>query len=313
MKRLLLALLLTVTVAQAQSILRNTFTTNTAPGFSLSGSNLVVPGSLNAFALTVTNTFKLLGADANSLAVFGNLHNLNGLGNALGVLTNDGAGGMGFSTNIAQTIVVSNLITTNLTVLNSLTVSNITVTNVTVQNNLTVSNLFTVNGNHNTLIVTNSLTLQTIKTNVLATTSSGLITNVNYGSGISWDPATLTLSASGGGSSALTFNALAYSGTNVTVDCSLGDTNGAAYKLTLTNTTWFTLPSNVPTTAKGLQVWFIQPSTGLVAVAWSNVWKFPGGVQPIVDTNANAVTLVTFAVDPFTNRVNFVGITPQLQ
>jgi hypothetical protein len=183
---------------------------------------------------TVTN---VAGGTANAVTRWLSSTTLGSIPNAEGILTNNGSGGLGFSTNITQTINVNNFVTTNLTVVNNLTVSNIlvtnvniannlvvsnitvtnvniannlvvsnitvtnvtvsniTVSNVTVQNNLTVSNLYTVNGNHNTLIVTNSIAIQAVKTNLLATTSTGLVTNANYGTGLAWDPATLTLSA----------------------------------------------------------------------------------------------------------------------
>lgn len=148
-----------------------------------------------------------------------------------------------------------------------------------------------------------------VTTNALAN-AAGVLTNNGFGV-LSFVP-----SGGGGGSETpIAFNTLTYSTTNVTLDCSLGTTNAAAYSLSLTGAAWFTTPTGVPTTAKGFQIWFRQPSTGLVTVGWTNVsFKFPGAVQPIIDTNNNAVTVVTFGTSPFTNStLNFFGTTPQIQ
>ncbi len=217
----------------------------------------------------------------------------------------------GFKIAINPSAVVTNntIYTTNLTVLNSLTVSNLITTNITVQNNLVVSNLYTVNGAHNTMIITNSLTLQTVKTNVLATTSSGLVTQVNYGTGLTWTPSTLTLSASGGGGASVWVpnTALTYSGgTNLTIDGS-GGTNFYAL---LTNTAFFATPSNIPassTTNTSFTVFFQQNTTGTWDVTWTNAsFKWPGGSQFKPLTNASSVSWVTFTMSPFTNGI-FVG------
>ncbi len=68
-----------------------------------------------------------------------------------------------------------------------------------------------------TLIASNSLSIQPVKTNMLATTETGLVTNVNYGANISWDPVTRTISSTASGGGATTHvTTLGWSGTNLT-------------------------------------------------------------------------------------------------
>lgn len=167
-------------------------------------------------------------------------------------------------------------------------------------NNLYVTNLFVQNGSHNTMIISNSLTIQPVKTNLLATTSTGLVTNANYGSGISWDPTTRTLSATASGSAStwVPNAALAYSGgTNVTMDAS-GGTN---FTLLVTNTVFMAAPSNPPGSTSTNTSWtvtFKMDGTGGYAVTWTNLFK-GAQFQPL--TNANAISLVTITTSPFTN------------
>lgn len=173
-----------------------------------------------------------------------------------------------------------------------------------------ITNNFFVSGKGNTLVVTQALTIQAIKTNLVATTSTGLLTNANYGTGIAWDPATLTISstATGGGASVWMPNtALGYtSSTNLTIDGS-GGTNFTVF---LTNTAFFATPANIPAskaTNTMFTVYFQQDSTGGRLVTWTNAsFFFPGNspFQPL--TNANAMSSVTFSMSPFTNGI-FIG------
>jgi hypothetical protein len=336
----LLALLLTLAVTgQAQSILRNSLDTNvlstnlvwnpSTKRLRLSGATPSIElwntsGTANFRRFLFNNASDQLRVewsnDAGNSALLlstwssdGNFSavsaSLSGTTNRLTISNNtllmDGvAVGGSTSTNYYSTI-----ITTNMTVLNSLTVSNISVTNITVQNNLIVSNLYTVNGNHNTLIVTQALTLGTLKTNLLAVTATGLVTNANYGSGITWTPSTLTLSASasGGASVWVPNTALTYSGgTNLTIDGS-GGTN---FFVLLTNTAFFTTPANIPadkSTNMSFTVFFQQDSSGSRAVTWTNAsFKWPGASQFQPSTNASAVSWVSFIMSPFTNSI-FMG------
>jgi len=66
-------------------------------------------------------------------------------------------------------------------------------------NNFWSTNNFFVSGKGNTLIVTQTLTLNYVKTNLLVTDASGNVTNAVYGTGISWDPTTRTISSTASG------------------------------------------------------------------------------------------------------------------
>lgn len=279
----------------------------------------------NAIALTVgtglsldTGTMTLSGVStggvayglgsANTLPKWSATNALTFIANGTGFLTNDGSGGFGFSTNIAQDVTINNLtITSNLTV-NTITVQS----NLTVNNNLTVSNLYTVNGNHNTLIVTQAMTLNSLKTNLLAVTSSGLVTNAKYGSGISWDTSTLTLSAVGTDTTATNIVTLTQTTTNVSqLDFSLVQ-NGGAFKLTLTGNGYVGAPANVGNTVFR-KAWLLvqQPSTGTCLLQFTNGhYAWPEGVSPIIDTNNGAVSVFEFVTDVFTNGLIHGSMVP---
>ncbi len=167
-------------------------------------------------------------------------------------------------------------------------------------NDLYVTNIYSQNGSHNVMIITNSLTLQSVKTNVLATTATGLITKANYGTGIAWDPTTLTLSstATGGGASTwVPVATLAFVTTNVTIPLN-GGTN---FVVTLTNgsTGYFNF-SGAPaaaTTNTTFTVTAIQDGTGVRAMGWDvTVAHFQGGVVPVITTNANAEDVFTISL-----------------
>lgn len=90
------------------------------------------------------------------------------------------------------------------------------------------------------------------------------------------------------------------SGTNVTIDGS-GGTN---FVLTVTNTTFFTTPSNLPSTTStntSFTVFFKMDATGGYSVTFTNTYfKFPGGIVFVPTTNANAVSVLSFTMSPFT-------------
>ena len=194
---------------------------------------------------------------------------------------------------------VSNLFATNIYA------TNIYTTNLNVSSNLFVNYLFTVNGAHNTLYVTNSILTGTLKTNLLAVSSIGLLTNANYGTGISWDPATLTISSTGGSGDTTATNivTLTQTGTNISsLDYALV-ANGGTFKLQLTNNAYIGAPANVANTSFK-KAWLVvqQPSTGTCALTFTNgFYQFPEGVAPIIDTNNGAVTVYQFISDPITN------------
>jgi len=287
-------------------------------------------GSTNQFLNGLGNWATISSVPANgtnnALVIWLTTNTQSFIPNGIGMLTNDGSGNFGYTTNLAQNIIINNLTATNLTVVNALTVSNIIttnisvvnnlyssnffVTNVTVQNNLTTSNFYAVNGNHNTLIVTNALSLTSLGTNkLLRIGSNGAVTNIANGSGVltndgsggfSW----VTVSGGSSGASVWVPNtALTYSsGTNVTIDGS-GGTN---FFLNVTNTTFFVTPSNIPASSSSntsFTVYFKMVTAGS-AVTWTNgSFKFPGNSQFQPTTNANAVSWVSFSMSPFTNGI----------
>lgn len=163
--------------------------------------------------------------------------------------------------------------------------------------------------NNITMVTNSTLTFSNMPwPSVMVVGANGDLTNASL-SGLTLVGNTLTASGSGGGASVWVPNtALAYSGSNVTIDGS-GGTN---FFLNLTGTTFFATPANIPaskTTNTSFSVFFQQPSTGTCLVTWTNgSFKWPGGslgaFQP--DTNANAVSWVSFTMSPFTNGI-FMG------
>jgi len=306
MKRLLTVLALLLCVGARAAIFQNAFTTNanTALGATSSSTYPIMIDTANGIpgpnGLFFSPSFRM----ASTNAFFSGNLSLNGRTNKLSIVNDtlylDGvAVGGSTTTNFYSTI-----ITTNLTVLNSLTVSNITVTNVTVVNNMTTSNLFYVSGKGNTLIVTQALTLNYVKTNLLATDANGLVTNANYGSGISWDPSTLTLSATATGGVTTDVTTLGWSGTNITgFDCS---TNGESFYLFVTNNAHFGTAtfSNLPakTAYKTYTLCLQMNSTGGYIVTYTNTVVGWALGQPVfIETNANAVSYVYLHTDLSTN------------
>ncbi len=285
MKRLLLALLLALPLgASAQAILRNAFTTNANQTLGATSSS-VYPLVIDSSTGVVTPNHILFSpsfhmADTNGF--FAGDLSLSGRTNKLSIVNNQL-----YMDGVPVTSTASAPV-----------------------NNFYATNIFVQNGAHNTLIITQQLTLSFLKTNVLATTASGVVTSVVYGSGLTWTPSTLTLSASGGGGGASVWipnTALTYSGgTNLTIDGS-GGTN---FYVLLTNTAFFATPSNIPassTTNTSFTVFFQQNATGTWDVTWTNAsFKWPGGSQFKPLTNASSVSWVTFTMSPFTNGI-FVG------
>lgn len=182
-----------------------------------------------------------------------------------------------------------------------------------VYNTTIITNSFFVSGKGNTLVITQQLTLQAIKTNLLSTDASGNVTTTKFGANISWDPATQTISASGGGGTSPSYNLLTQSGTNAgTIDFS-GIGNHSVWYITASNNLFFGTPSNIPTNPFTFYVFVRQPSTGTCFVTWTNgTYGFSGGSTngPISDTNGNHMDIWTFIVSPFTNSQIMGVLTP---
>lgn len=277
MKRLLLTVaLLAAWVAQGQPIQRNSYTTNATgrtPNVLPTSTNTIYPlmvlnpdGSggdrqvLFSEYLTLTGTNTTLG---------GNL-SLNGRTNKLSIV-NDTLHLDGVPVTSSESAPV---------------------------NNFYVTNLFAVSGKNNTLIITNALSLLSLKTNLLAVDANGLVTNANYGTGIAWDTGTLTLSstATGGASTWVPVTTLAFSTTNVTIPLN-GGTN---FVVTLTNgSTGFFTYSGAPastSTNTTFTLTVIQDADGLGAMNWNTNFYFMGGVVPVITTNALAEDVFTITL-----------------
>ena len=112
-------------------------------------------------------------------------------------------------------------------------------------------------------------------------------------------------SSSSGDTTATNIVTLTQTGTNGSqLDFSLV-ARGGLFKISLTNNCYFSTPANVantPFTKAYLAV--LQPSTGTCLVTWTNgTFAWPEQVQPINDTNANAVVWYEFRSSPFSNNV----------
>jgi hypothetical protein len=176
-------------------------------------------------------------------------------------------------------------------------------------NTIIVTNLYVQNGGHNTMIITNSLTIQPVKTNLLATTATGLVTNANYGTGIAWDPVTRTISATAvsGDTTGTNIITLTQTGTNLDAQLNFASLQfGGAWKIVLTQSVYIGAPSGVAT-SPFRKAWLLvqQPSTGTCYVNFTNGW-FAGseGAHPVNDTNNGSVTIYEFITDPFSNLVH---------
>jgi len=222
---------------------------------------------------------------AQAQPILRNAITTNALAHGTGALTNDGSGGFGWT-----------LLTGNVTnVYNSVTITNLTVIN---------TNVFNVSkGGH--LTVSNSLSILTILTNVLATTGTGLVTNMVVGSGLAYDTSTRTLSATASGGGVTTdVTTLGWSGTNITgFDAT---TNGMSFYLLATNNAHFGTAtfSNLPakTAYKTYTLCVQMDSTGGRIITFTNTVVGWALAQPVfIETNASAVSYVYLHTDLTTN------------
>jgi hypothetical protein len=180
-------------------------------------------------------------------------------------------------------------------------------------NTVVITNLTFITGNGN------KLTLNTIVINtngalrlenlplpsVLVVGTNGNATNATLSGLTLSDANVLTASGGGGGSGvSTTVTPLAYSGTNITGFNCL--TNNATYTLTLTNhclfdaSTFTGLPNT--TTNVFFTLGLKQDSTGTWVPKFTNsIIAWADGVQPVIKTNANAVSYLYFHTHLFTN------------
>jgi len=208
------------------------------------------------------------------------------------------SGGLGLSAQTNRLTIVNNAL-----LLDGIPIGGTSETNV--NNNFYTTNVFFVTGKGNTLIITQALTLNYVKTNLLSTDANGLVTTTKFGANISWDPATQTISASGGGDTTGTnVVTLTQTGTNLTaqMDFSLVQ-NGGVFKIVLTNNLYVSVPTSVATTPFR-KAWFMaqQPSTGTCYINFTNgFFAYSEGSAPVNDTNAGSVTIYEMVSDVFTN------------
>lgn len=100
------------------------------------------------------------------------------------------------------------------------------------------------------------------------------------------------------------FSTLTLTGTNVSA---ISLTNSMAFKLILTGNAFFAAPTDFPGTnlLQTIQLHLQQDSTGSRSIMFTNsAWVLAGSgestnAQPTINTNANGVTILTFASSPF--------------
>ncbi len=81
----------------------------------------------------------------------------------------------------------------------------------------------------------------------------------------------------------------------------------SVFALTLTNNAFFTAPTSLPGTThqQGVQIHLKQDATGGRTIMLTNsAWLFSGSsaaanASPVINTNANGVTILTFSTSPF--------------
>ena len=267
-------------------------------------------------------------------AAFQGWISLSGVTNRLsmvgGVLLFDGSPVASVTQN---TIMVSNIVVTNITVV---TINNETnLFTVGKGGKLTVNTTFTLipagpsailrtDSNTNVVAATIGAGLAFDGTTLSSTVSSGTTVSVNATNVTTpnfQDTATVTWAKSGSNltatavasSTPTSFNALTQTGTNASAMNFSGLANGSAFYLTVSNTLFMPTPSNIPATPFTFYVYIQQPSTGTCFVTWTNVtFSWSEGAAPVSTTNGSAVDLFTFVNDPLTNTILHGVLTPNV-
>lgn len=175
--------------------------------------------------------------------------------------------------------------------------------------NLNVPGNITANGG----AFTNSLTLN----GVAVSTNNGAAGTTNY-----YDTTVITNNffVTGKGATLIMtnyvqfpFNSLSLSGSNVSA---INLATGSAYKLLLTNSAFFGIPTGFPGTnlMQTIQLHVQQDSTGSRSLTFTNSsWALAGSgastnAVAAIDTNANSISIITFATSPF-NAAKMFGVT----
>jgi hypothetical protein len=268
-------------------------------GFN-TGGHVSAAAAVRGAAGQFTNTLTLLFGTANTLLKLDVSNGAASVANGVGVLTNDGSGGFGWSTNIAG----GGTNTTN-TVVNSTTV-NATTVNVT-------SNTFNVGkGGH--LTISSNLTVLQVGPSKLVRTDSGTnLAAVIVGTGLAFDGTTLSSPIPTNFPNAIFTNyvqmpwtTLTMTGSNVsTIDLSAG----SAFKLLATNKCFFGAPTGLPGTnlAQSFQIAIQQDSTGARTVMFTNsAWVMNNAgtstnATPTINTNSSGLTVLSFVTSPFSS------------
>ena len=253
-----------------------TISASDATGGGTPGNVILVAGSggivevQNSLILDTSTPSTLLKADSGQIVT--------SIANAVGILTNDGSGGLGFSTNISQAI----------------TINNFTVTNLTVQSNLVVNQSIKLQGKELGSTHVNGTNVFP----VVNITNTASVTWAVSGSNI-----TATATASGD-TSGTNIVSLTQTGTNApSLDFSLV-ARGGVFKISLTNNCYFGLLANANNTDfKHCWLAVQQPSTGTCLVTFTNKFGQPQGSALINDTNNGAVVWYEMVTSPFTNGI----------
>jgi len=207
--------------------------------------------------------------------------NLSTIANAAGVLTNDGAGGLGWSTDIGS---ASNPI-----------------------NNFYSTNNFFISGKGNTLVITQTLTVSGQYVYPLVPGTGITFTTNNIGTGQTNLTISATATSETTGTNIVT---LTQTTTNVSaMDFSLVQ-RGGVFKLVMTGNAYIGAPTGVANTSVS-QCWLMvqQPSTGTCVLTFTNLYCFSEGVMPIIDTNNSAVSVFQLVSDVFTNGLVHASVS----
>jgi len=152
---------------------------------SINASNQPASANLTNWAAIVTNAMVNGTGSANTLAIWSGTNLLAYVINGVGILTNDGSGGFGFSTNLTQDVTVNNI--TALT----LSVSNIITTNITTTTINSTTNIFNVAKGGHLTISSNLTVLQVGPSKIVRTDSSTNLAATTIGTGLVFDGTTL--------------------------------------------------------------------------------------------------------------------------
>jgi len=210
----------------------------------------------------------------NTLTKWTGTNSIGSVANGTGILTNDGAGGFGWSTDIGSE---SNPI-----------------------NNFYSTNNFFISGKGNTLVITQTLTVSGQYVYPLVPGTGITFATNNIGTGQT--NLTISATATGGDTTATNIVTLTMTTTNVSaMDFSLVQ-RGGVFKLVLTGNGYIGAPTGIANTSFSHAFLMVQqPSTGTCVLTFTNLYCFSEGVMPVLDTNNGSVSVIELVSDVFTN------------